>query len=252
MKSFLALILTTLFFSLLPKPLNAASDEGKYPLTQEAAKLTNTVPVNFLRYRVQLIDAIKGTWGDIERPTIIAGLMEQETCYNLKHSKCFSPLAELKTSREYGFGLGQLTVTAKFNAFDEARQLDSRLKNWEWEDRYNVDYQMIAVIRMMKRNYGIFSCAHGVDRFAFAAASYNGGIGGIQQDQRVCRNVTGCDPCKWFGNVEKYSLKAKTAQKGYGKSFFEINREHARNTTLIRPVKYVPFIDPYFVEDDPK
>lgn len=210
-------------------------------------KQIKAVPKGFLPHHETLIKSIKTTWNDVPIPSAIGGLFEQETCRSLTHSQCWSTRAELKTSREYGFGLGQITVTSKFNTFNEVKQLDARLKSWDWEDRFNAEYQMISGIAMLKRNYNIFKGATDPEeRMAFATASYNGGIGGIQADQRVCRNTPNCDQWKWFGNVEHTSLKAKTKLQGYGKSFFETNREHTYNIFKVRRFKYKPFIDPYF------
>jgi membrane-bound lytic murein transglycosylase MltF len=52
----------------------------------------------------------------------------------------------------------------------------------------------------------------------------------------------GCDPEKWFGNVEKTSLKAKTAVKGYGQSFYQINRGYVRSIWFDRRQRYT-FMD---------
>ena len=82
-----------------------------------------------------------------------------------------------------------------------------------------------------------------IDRFAFALASYNGGLGGIQADQRMCKNTPNCNHNLWFGNVEKTSLKSKVKVGGYGKSFFEINREYPHNILHVRRYKYKPYID---------
>jgi len=54
----------------------------------------------------------------------------------------------------------------------------------------------------------------------------------------VCSNTQGCNPRLWFGHIEHTSLKQKTAQAGYGKSFFEINREYAVNVVFKRRAKY--------------
>ena len=56
-------------------------------------------------------------WPDVPIRSALAAQVEQETCPSLKSAKCWNPRAELKTSREYGFGLGQLTVTQKFDNF---------------------------------------------------------------------------------------------------------------------------------------
>lgn len=143
--------------------------------------------------------------------------------------------------------MGQLTVTNRFNAFEEVKKLDERLKDWKWEDRFFAQNQMIAIVVMLRRNYKAFNTAEQeLDHFAFALASYNGGIGGIQSDQRICKNTKGCNPNLWFGHVENTSLKKKTAVTGYKKSFFEINREYPIKILKVRRFKYKPYVDTYF------
>jgi hypothetical protein len=168
-----------------------------------------------------------------------AGQIEQETCPTLDSSKCWNPYAELKTSREYGFGLGQLTVTPKYDNFKAATQLSPSLKNWSYSDRYNAEYQIRTIVFMNKGSYArLDSRIIGDDRFAMMFAAYNGGIGGVLSDIKVCKATLGCDPTKWFDNVEKTSLKAKTKVTGYGKSFFDINREYPRNIMFLRNRHY--------------
>ncbi len=205
-----------------------------------------TVPQRFLTYKPQFIKAVTVIWLDMARPAILAGQIEQETCIRLDHIKCWNPTAKLETSREYGFGFGQLTITKKFNAFEEVKSLEPRLKGWKWDDRFNAQNQLYGVVSMMKRNYGIFKNVEGnKERYAFALASYNGGIGGIQADQKLCSKTRGCNPKKWFGNVERTSLKSKVKYQGYGKSFFEINREYPINT-FNRMKKYTPHVETMF------
>jgi len=168
-----------------------------------------------------------------------AGQIQQETCVSLKSKKCWSPTAELKTSREYGFGLGQLTVTSRFDSFKEAKKLDSSLKDWSWENRYNPTYQIRSLVLMDRHIYGQMSWASSdYERMAFTFAAYNGGVAGTLSDRAVCRVTVGCSQNTWFGNVENTSKKAKTAAKGYGKSFFEINREYPRNILGFRSTRY--------------
>lgn len=214
--------------------------------SQEVPKAPAGIPQNFMFHKDTLVEVMKRKWPDIPYPSAIAGQIEQETCITLTHKKCWSRFAELKTSRERGVGLGQHTMTSRFDALAEARGLDSDLKEWNWDSPYSAEMQMVALLAMMKRNYGIFKSTSDLDRYAFALAAYNGGIGGIQADQRICRNTKGCDDKLWFGNVENTSLKAKVKVSGYGKSFFEINREYPVNILLKRRQKYKPFIDPFF------
>lgn len=214
---------------------------------QEAPSAPKGIPQNFMYHKDTLIDVMKRKWPDNPYPSAVAGQIEQETCITLTHKKCWSRFAELKTSREHGAGLGQITtVFGKFDAMDEAKKLDNELKDWSWEDTYNAEMQMVALIAMMKRNYGLFKSTSELDRYAFALAAYNGGIGGVQSDQRICRNTKGCDDKLWFGNVEHTSLKSKTKLKGYGQPFFFINREYPVNILMKRRQKYKPYIDPFF------
>lgn len=205
------------------------------------------VPKNFLVHKPILVKAIKTSWPDISMPSVIPSLVEQETCYSLTHSRCWSPNAKLQTDREYGFGLGQLTVTNKFNAFEEVKTLEPKLKGWKWEERFNPEFQLIAILAMLKRNFNIFKTSQiEYDRYAFSLAAYNGGVGGIQADQRICKNTPNCNQYLWFNNVEHTSLKKRTKVAGYGKSFFEINREYPKNILEVRRSKYKPFIDSEF------
>jgi hypothetical protein len=205
------------------------------------------VPVNFLMHRPLLVKTMVSEWPEISIPSSIAGLIEQETCYSLIHSRCWSVYAKLETEREYGFGLGQLTVTKRFNAFEEAKLLNIKLKSWKWEDRLNPEFQMIAILSMMRRNYNAYNFSETeLDRFAFSLASYNGGLGGIQADQRICRNTPKCNPNLWFNNTENTSLKQKVVVTGYGKSFFQINREYPVNILMKRRFKYKPYLDEHF------
>lgn len=190
-------------------------------------------------------------WHDLQRGSTIAGQVEQESCITLKHKKCWNPTAELKTEREYGFGLGQITIayhkdgTERFNNFKELKKLDKDLLGWKWENRFDPTYQFIALIALDVSIYDKLPAPIlGEDnRLAFTLAAYNGGLGGTLQDRRLCVHTAGCNPNIWFSNVELYSMKQKTKIKGYGKSFFDINREYPKNILYVRRKKYAPLMD---------
>lgn len=179
-------------------------------------------------------------WPTMPLPSVLGAQIEQETCISLTHSKCFSPRAELKTAREYGFGLGQITITPSFNNYEVVKRMQPALRDWAWEDRYDSGKQLIALLTMDSNEYRACSplMMDSFNALACMLARYNGGAGGFNADRRLCSNTQGCDARKWFGNVELYSTKAKKPASGYGKSFYEINREYVRNGMFTRHARY--------------
>lgn len=190
-------------------------------------------------YLPVLAAVIASLWPLMPDPPLLAGQIEQETCISLKHRKCWSPQAELKTDREYGFGLGQLTVTPKFNNFEAAKTWDKSLAGWKWEGRFDPTMQLRALVAYDRNLYSqIRFGATDRDKLAFMFSAYNGGLGGLLKDRRICAATKGCDPDRWFGHIEFHSFRATKAVSGYGKSFFEINREYVHNILNVRSEKY--------------
>lgn len=188
-------------------------------------------------------------WPDAPTPWTLGGLVEQESCISLTHSKCWNPRAELKTSREYGFGMGQITVaynadrSERFNKFTELQKQYASLRDWEWSDRYDPAHQLTAVVEMTHTLWRkVPPASTNDDHWAFTLSSYNGGLGGLLQDRRLCSNTGGCDPTRWFGNIETHSMKSKAPQQQYGgQSWYSINRKHVSNVLNIRRGKYRQF-----------
>lgn len=181
-------------------------------------------------------------WPDAPLRSALAAQVEQETCPSLKSSKCWNPRAELKTSREYGFGLGQLTITPRFDNLAEARKLDASLRDWQFADRYDPGRQLRTLVLMDKAGFSRLSFIQDpLERFAMALSAYNGGLGGVLADRRLCAQISGCDPGRWFGHVEQHSLKARSAAAGYGKSFFDINRGYVRAILIDRRQRYAAY-----------
>lgn len=200
------------------------------------------IPENAKTYAPLLKAELIRIWPEITPRAYFAGQIEQETCISLKSKKCWSPTVELKTDREYGFGLGQLTVTKKFNAFNDVKKLDKSLSSWKWENRFDPAFQLKALVLMDKDIYRKLPVTI-EEKLEFMFASYNGGLGGILNDRRLCLNTTKCNPNKWVGNVENTSFKSKVKPVQYGKSFFEINREYVYNITTVRSKKYSSILD---------
>lgn len=186
-------------------------------------------------------------WPAVPQASALGAQVEQETCITLKHRSCWNPRAELRTSREQGVGLGQLTRafradgSTRFDALGEiVKAHPQELAGLSWDSRFDPALQLRALVLKDRQAFElVLATASPLDRLAMTFAAYNGGAGGLASDRRACAATTACNPGKWFGNVERTSLKAKTALPGYGTSFFQINREYVRNILLMRRVRYL-------------
>lgn len=210
--------------------------------------LAAQVPKNALQYLPQLVETQQAIWPDAPIPSFLAAQVEQESCISLTHSKCWNPTAQLKTKREWGRGLGQVTTayradgSIRFDKQEELRQQFPSLRGWTTERWADPRYQLTAIVEMDKAIYGRQrGAATDLDRLSFTLSAYNGGEGGVLQDRRLCSNTRGCDQSRWTGHVANTSLKSKTPHPGYRQSFFAINREYVTNILDVRRHKYKPY-----------
>lgn len=204
-----------------------------------AAALAQSPPAAALPYLPVLSEELDHQWPDAPQRSAFGAQVEQETCLSLKHRSCWNPRTELKTDREYGFGLGQLTITAKFNSWAEVRDMEASLRAWKWQDRFDPRLQLRALVIKDRFNFDRLSGASPADRLAFALAAYNGGLGGVLSDIKLCKATLGCNPGRWFGHVERTSHKSRTKWQGYGESAYDINRGYVRAVLVTRRLRYV-------------
>lgn len=186
-------------------------------------------------------------WPDFFAPNYFAALIEHESCISLKHSKCWNAKSRLKSDREEGAGLGQLTRAFKsdgstrFDALEDAKRLDKKgLNDLRWETVYSrPDLQMRVLILMTRANWNRIDklVPDQEGKLAMTDAAYNGGVGGLLNERRSCSLRGDCDPNKWFGNVEKTCLKS-TKPLYAGRSACDINRHHVEDVLHTRMPKY--------------
>lgn len=182
----------------------------------------------------------------------LGALIEHESCIGLKHSRCWNPKSRLRSAREEGAGLGQLTRAFKpdgsirFDALSAMKtKYPKELAELNWSNIYTrPDLQMRVIVLMMRDNfrYYVKYSANLEEAYAFADAGYNGGIGGLDNERRACKLSSTCDHRKWFDNVEKFCLKSKSALYG-DRSACDINRHHVSDVLITRYPKYRKYLE---------
>lgn len=182
-------------------------------------------------------------------PEYFGGLIEHESCISLTHSRCWSSKSRLKTAREEGAGLGQLTRawrpdgSLRFDALAEMRDRHPALRELSWRTIYDrADLQMRAVVLKVRDDYtALRMVADPLERLAMTDAAYNGGMTGLQRERRACQIKDDCDPQRWWGHVEHTCLKSRAPLYG-NRSACDINRHHVADVIRHRAPKYAPFL----------
>jgi hypothetical protein len=202
-----------------------------------------TLPDGFNQYGHILKAEQTKYWPEHPNVPLLAALIEQESCASLKSRRCWNPSARLKSAREEGAGMGQITRayradgSLRFDSLTDLKtQYSSDLGEWSWDNVYaRPDLQLRAVVILSRDSAKPFKTNS--SRLQFGDAGYNGGVAGVQKERRACKLTIGCDPEQWFGHVERHCLKSRQPLYG-GKSACDINREHVKNVFLIRVQKY--------------
>jgi hypothetical protein len=203
------------------------------------------IPASAGQYRATLKAEQVQHWPDHQRPEFLPALVEHESCITLRHSRCWNPASRLKSAREEGAGLGQLTRAwrpdgkLRFDALAEMRERHPALRELSWSNVYHrPDLQLRAVVLKSRADYlSLVAVADPIERFAFADAAYNGGLGGVQKERRACGIKAGCNPQRWWGHVELMCLKSRQPLYG-GRSACDINRHHVDDVIRVRSPKY--------------
>ena len=185
---------------------------------------------------------------DIPHRHYSMGLIEHESCISLKHSRCWLPTSRLKTAREEGLGLGQLTRTwhpdgrVRFDTLADMRRLyPQSLSELSWDTlRNRPDLQVRTMILMTRQSYKTLSGVKDpTERLKMADSAYNGGITNVIRSRAVCGLAKGCDPQRWYSNVERYNQKS-TKILYDTRSPRDINNHHVRDVFETRMPKFEP------------
>ena len=177
-------------------------------------------------------------------------LIEHESCIYLLHIKCWDPTSRLKTKREEGAGLAQLTRayrkdgSIRFDTINNLRkEYMEELKYLTWKNVYKrPDLQIKAMILLYRKNYNYLNkvIKDEISLLAMADAAYNGGLKGVNRDRSYCKLLKNCNKNIWFNNVEKTCTKSKKILYA-NKNACDINRYHVRDVLLIRINKYLDY-----------
>ncbi len=211
-----------------------------------AQNVRTFIPEKAKQYAPMLREEQIHLWPDHPAPWVLGGLVEQESCISLTHSRCWSPTSKLKTAREEGAGLGQITRayradgSLRFDKLNEmVRQYPKELAGWNWGNVYATPHlQLKAIVLLNKSDYdALKQIKDPMERLRFADAAYNGGRAGVDNDRRLCGLKKDCDPQKWKFHVENTCSKSKAPIYG-NRSACDINRTHVENVLDIRSDKY--------------
>lgn len=183
------------------------------------------------RYLPILSQAFTAHWPDAPYRHYAAGQIEQESRWDER--------AELKTSLEHGIGLAQITQTARFDNFREAQRI---FPAWQWEDRFNVRYQLSYAVITDRANYKRVSrlMADDDSRWRALLVAYNAGYGTVLQ-RRAQAIRSGIPHDRWTGGLDQVALPYETKLL-YGRPLGERRNEYPRLICDVRAPKYLGWV----------
>lgn len=184
------------------------------------------------RYLPTLAAAFDAHWPDAPLRHIAAGQIEQE-------SAGWNERAELKTSREHGFGLAQITITSRFDNFKAAQQI---FRDWKWEDRFNVRYQLGYAVITDRANFKRVSrlFADSDSRWRAGLVAYNAGYGTVLQ-RRALAIRNGMPHDRWTGGLDQVAMPYEQKLL-YGRPLGERRNEYPRLICDVRAPKYIGWV----------
>ncbi|HBG06308.1 MAG: hypothetical protein A2075_12120 [Geobacteraceae bacterium GWC2_58_44] len=208
-------------------------------ITPRAANAASEPSAKAKRYLPVLKTAIDKHWPAAPMRHYIAGQIEQE-------SAGWQERAEMKGKengklREYGFGLGQITIaynkdgSERFNNFVAAQRL---FRDWKWEDRFNVKYQLGYAVVTNRGNFRQVSRLMRDDdsRWRASLVAYNAGYGTVLQ-RRALAIRSGVPADRWVGGLDQVAMGYEQKLL-YGRPLVKMRNEYPRIICDVRAPKY--------------
>jgi hypothetical protein len=210
-----------------------------------AQDVRSTIPAQAPQHLPTLKALQRAHWPIMPTPWVLAGQIEKESCITLKHSRCWNATSRLKSAREEGAGLGQITRTwradgsLRFDALAELKARHPALAAWNWGNVYQrPDLQLLAIVLKNRDNWATFAAVRDPEqRLIFSTLAYNRGVGGVQAEMRACKLTAGCDPQRWAGHVERTCTASRQPLYG-GRSACDISRAYPLSVIEVRAPKY--------------
>lgn len=182
-----------------------------------------------------LSSVITDYWSTAPGRPIMAGKIEQESSWKEK--------ATLKTSRELGRGLGQLTITyrtdgtERFNIYRDAVKMKA-LKEWDWQaDPYNVRYQLTFSVLTDRSNFSTVRpyAVNDYQAWKMALVCYNAGQGRWLSRRHNAKAID-IPTDRWDGGLDQ-AYSSGEAKLLYGRPLYEAVNEYPR-VVFSRAMKY--------------
>lgn len=200
------------------------------------------IPVNYPAVAETVYKETLKYFPEVPLLALIPAQIEQENCITKKSKRCWNHRTRLKTSREEGIGFSMTTRAYGYKNGKRYVRMDALagmkrkypklLKELNWGNiRERPDLQIRIMLLHMKTNWNQFPNAKiPMQRWHFAATSYNGGSRDVKREIQACAIKKGCDPQYWEGNVQKIK-GIKSNRVIYGRTIWTIN--HTYTKTII-------------------
>lgn len=220
-----------------------------------AQNVRTYIPPQAFEYKEIIYNELETYFPWIPDYNYVPSLIEHESCISLRHSRCWRSTSELKSKREQGVGLGQVTRTYREDGsirFDTLKNLKNmykaELKEASWDTiKQRPDIQIRLIVLLLRSDYKqLYNLNDDMVRLHMTDSAYNGGIRDVHRSRRACGLAKNCDPQFWFNHTERYIQKSPRILYG-NRSAIDINKHHVDDIFNTRLPKYK---NQYFKENE--